>query len=201
MRFREVRDMEPEELRRLVRQPEGSNLEFKSNVPGSDTLAAHIAAFANTDGGTIVIGAREGGTIAGVDNMDRVQVQVGHALTAISPSVQVQTETVNVDEKAVIVLTVPKGQRPPYLASGRALQRDGAELAPLDAHRLLSHINGRAMSPDEYRDEITRLAQAFEVLNRELVAARSWKTKLPDMLIGGLVGAAISLGIALATGI
>jgi predicted HTH transcriptional regulator len=55
-----------ESLQQLIARGEGKALEFKSAVPNPQHLAREIAAFANSGGGTILLGVREDGSIPGV---------------------------------------------------------------------------------------------------------------------------------------
>lgn len=57
---------ERESLQQLISRGEGKALEFKSAIPSPQHLAREIAAFANSRGGTILLGVREDGTIPGV---------------------------------------------------------------------------------------------------------------------------------------
>ena len=120
--------MKPEELKKLVAQPESGELEFKSSLPDIGHLAAHISAFANTEGGRLVIGVRDDGNIVGLKDVDRARLRIEQALKAVSPSVQVVTETIGIDDKSVLVVTIPKGTRSPYLFAGKLFNRHGAQI-------------------------------------------------------------------------
>ena len=56
-----------EQLRLLLRRGESTTLEFKKNVPSPKVLARELSAFANTDGGLIILDVDEDGQIIGVD--------------------------------------------------------------------------------------------------------------------------------------
>lgn len=57
--------MDRRELEILVTQGEGSRLEFKRKVKHPDKIAREFVAFANTRGGTVLIGVGDDGTIYG----------------------------------------------------------------------------------------------------------------------------------------
>jgi len=40
---------------------------------------------------------------------------------------------------------------------------------------------------------VERLSRTIEILNFELIAAHNWKKETLDMLVGGIIGAIISL--------
>jgi predicted HTH transcriptional regulator len=53
------------ELEQLVELGEGISLEFKRRVPQPERIAKEIVALANTNGGRIVLGVSDDGTIEG----------------------------------------------------------------------------------------------------------------------------------------
>ena len=61
---------ERQSLEQLISQGEGRALEFKPAAPCPEHLARLIAAFANSGGGTILLGVREDGTVPGVFRSD-----------------------------------------------------------------------------------------------------------------------------------
>jgi len=193
--------MKPEELKKLVAQPESEELEFKSRLPDIGHLAHHISAFANTKGGRLVIGVRDNGNIVGLKNVDLAILRIKRVLRAVSPSLQVITETIRIDDKSVLVVTIPKGTKSPYLFAGQAYNRLGTQIKPITSQVLYSGITERAKSVDDFRTEIKHLSETIETLNQEIIASHSWKTKIIDMVIGGIIGAVISLVIYLALGL
>lgn len=60
---------EQQSLEQLISQGEGQALEFKAAVPSAEHLARLIAAFANSGGGTILLGVREDGSVPGVSSL------------------------------------------------------------------------------------------------------------------------------------
>jgi ATP-dependent DNA helicase RecG len=193
--------MNPEELRKLVTQPESEVLEFKVRLPDIMLLATIISAFANTNGGRLIIGVRGNGSIVGLDNLGHARLQIEQVLKIISPSIKVETETINIDGKSVLVVSVPKGDQSPYLAAGRVFQRVNDRIIPITSKVLYTDITKRANSLDDLQTEVKQLSMTIETLNHELIVARNWKTKLIDMIIGGIIGALISLLISLSSGL
>lgn len=53
------------DLRKLVRKGEGANLEFKRKATHPDKIAREIVAFANSQGGTLLVGVDDDGQIYG----------------------------------------------------------------------------------------------------------------------------------------
>ena len=75
----------------LLSQPEGQYIEFKRSA--SVGMAKDIVAFANTGGGTIVIGVNDNGDLTGVTNSNRQRSQVESIARNCDPPVAIKIET------------------------------------------------------------------------------------------------------------
>ncbi len=136
------------ELRERVSRWEDLHTEFKERVDNPDDLAASLVAFANTDGGQLVIGVRRDRTIVGVADADAEHRRVDMvAYNNCEPPLTVLQESVEVEGKRVVVVNVPKGAQLPYRTNrGRYYIRT---------------TSGRR---DASREELLRLFQATESL-------------------------------------
>ncbi len=110
--------MRHDELVAMIALGEDSTRQFKADVRNADSLASEMAAFANAEGGLILIGVADDGSIPGLSRADagRINQLISNAASHLvrSPLV-VQTENVAVGKgKIVIVLTVPRGIDKPY---------------------------------------------------------------------------------------
>lgn len=105
-------------LRKLISAGEDSGRQFKVDVTHAESLASEMAAFANTDGGTILIGVADDGSTPGLSLQDvsRVNQLIGNAASHLVRSpLTVRTENVALENRRiVIVLIVPKGMDKPY---------------------------------------------------------------------------------------
>lgn len=97
---------------------EDSTRQFKSDVKNADSLASEMAAFANTNGGTIFIGVADDGSTLGLSQQDvaRINQLISNGASHLVRSpLAVQTENVALETgRIVIVLTVSKGIDKPY---------------------------------------------------------------------------------------
>lgn len=97
---------------------EDSTRQFKADVKNAESLASEMAAFANTNGGTIFIGVADDGSTPGLSGYDvaRINQLISNAASHLVRSpLAVQTENVALENgRIVIVLTVPKGIDKPY---------------------------------------------------------------------------------------
>lgn len=120
--------MTPRELEQLVDLGEGISLEFKRRVPRPERIAKEILAFANTNGGRIVLGVSDDGTIEGFEHIAEQQFLLRQATEShCSPPVEYDTERIVVgDHQDVIVVTVPESPNKPHvLVSDPSANGDG----------------------------------------------------------------------------
>jgi ATP-dependent DNA helicase RecG len=106
------------ELRAQISLGEDSRRQFKRDVTNADSLAAEIAAFANSDGGSIFLGVVDDGSLSGLARADvkRINQLIGNAASQhVRSPLTVHTENIAVAKgRVVIVLTLPRGQDRPY---------------------------------------------------------------------------------------
>ncbi len=97
---------------------EDSIRQFKADIRNAESLASEMAAFANSEGGTLYIGVADNGTAPGLSRADvtRINQLISNAASQLVRSpLTVHTENVVLQNgNVVIVLTVPKGLDKPY---------------------------------------------------------------------------------------
>ncbi|MCY4610279.1 MAG: putative DNA binding domain-containing protein [Gammaproteobacteria bacterium] len=104
------------DLLTLIGQGEGAKLEFKRDGERPEKIAKEIVAFANINGGIVLIGVEDDGEIVGIHKsnlqawlMDTVIGQYIH------PSILPDYEEVMVEGKKVAIITIPQGSSKPYV--------------------------------------------------------------------------------------
>ena len=110
-----------DDLRRLAAMGEGRHLEFKNRVPRPDRLAREVIALANTDGGKVLLGVDDNGSVIGLKDADEELFALREALgPRVEPEVEVEVETVRVSRRRLaLVVDVPASHdRPHYLRPG-----------------------------------------------------------------------------------
>lgn len=110
--------MNLQELSQLVSLGEGRQLEFKRRVPRPERMAKEVIAMANTDGGRLLLGVDDDGSIVGVRDAEEEEFALTEALVAhCDPPVNFSTERVAVTgRRDVIIVNVPSsGSKPHYL--------------------------------------------------------------------------------------
>ncbi|MBN1104265.1 MAG: ATP-binding protein, partial [Deltaproteobacteria bacterium] len=73
--------MKLKELKTRISLGEDSRRQFKRDVTNADSLAAEMAAFANSEGGTIFLGVADDGTLPGLDraNVSRLNQLISNS--------------------------------------------------------------------------------------------------------------------------
>ena len=120
--------MNSEDIRKLLTMPESDVLEFKTHVPEAYLMGRIISAFANTKGGKLIIGVKDGGEIVGIDHPEHVESLLARALKRINPTVSVDADTIEIDGKNIYVITVHKGNNAPYFTFGKSYLRQGSAI-------------------------------------------------------------------------
>lgn len=105
-----------QQLKTLVARGEGTHLEFKKNTSNPQQVVRELIAFANTKGGTLLIGVSDQGAIPGVNHPDEELYPVVKLLkNRCRPFLKFKQEIiVTPKEKFVISLTVPASKRKPH---------------------------------------------------------------------------------------
>lgn len=137
--------MKRNELIETIALGEDSTRQFKADVRNAESLASDMAAFANTEGGLILIGVADDGSIPGLSSGDvkRVNQLISNAASQLVRSpLAVKTENVAVGHgKVVIILTVPKGMDKPYFdKNGVIWLKSGADKRRVNSKEELRRI-------------------------------------------------------------
>lgn len=108
--------MLPSELLILINQDEGAKLEFKRDDERPETMAKEIVAFANMNGGTILVGVEDDGLITGI-HRENLQAWLMDTVIGrhVHPFVLPDYEEVAVDEQRVAVIKIHQGTGKPYV--------------------------------------------------------------------------------------
>jgi len=101
--------MRQKELLEIITNGESSKIEFKEEGVHPNSLAEEIIAFANFEGGTILIGVDDTGTLKGCAKKDLEELIVNVCRNNVRPPLIPVIEKVMVDEKRIFTVTVPRG--------------------------------------------------------------------------------------------
>jgi ATP-dependent DNA helicase RecG len=107
------------ELYERIARWEDLHTKFKDWPVHPDDLAASLVAFANMDGGQLILGVANSGVIRGVEDSDRVTRNVDNvAVNNCEPLIAVVQEVLypsaSSHDRPVVVVNIPKGDMHPY---------------------------------------------------------------------------------------
>ena len=130
---------------------EGPTLEFKREW--TDSIKKTIVAFANSEGGTLLVGIDDGGDVVGVDDGDQCLVRIMQSAgNAIKPDVTLfmDAKVEDRDGKPVVRVEVRRGTARPYYLAEKGIRpegvyvRQGALSAPASEAAILAMIKEAA---------------------------------------------------------
>ncbi len=106
------------DLKQLIAQGEGLRLDFKQVIQNPRKIAKSMVSFANTQGGILLIGVRDNGSISGINSDEEIHMLELAASFYCKPEVQYSVEPVRIDGKTVLKVEIQKGNQQPYYSKG-----------------------------------------------------------------------------------
>ncbi|MBI2429523.1 MAG: ATP-binding protein [Ignavibacteriales bacterium] len=107
------------DVKMLIEEGEGFELEFKRKVSSPEKIAKTISAFANTNGGILLFGVDDDGSLVGVES-EKSEVDLIRQASEFycNPSIPVTIKFVPYNHKDIIVASVKEsGVKPHYLVN------------------------------------------------------------------------------------
>ena len=92
----------------LIREGENQELDFKHSINESKKIARSLAAFANTDGGKLLVGVRDNGSIAGVRSDEEFYMVQAAADLYCKPALKFETKVWEIEGKTILEVAIPK---------------------------------------------------------------------------------------------
>ncbi len=95
-------------IQKLIAQGEHQRLDFKFGITDQRKIARSMVAFSNTDGGTLLIGVKDNGVVAGVRTEEEYFMIEGAAAMYCRPEIQFEAKAWNEGGKKVLEIIIPK---------------------------------------------------------------------------------------------
>ena len=112
-------------IRALISEGEHVRQDFKFEISDSRKIARSLSAFANTEGGRLLIGVKDNGRIAGVRSEEEMYMVEAAAQVYCIPAVEVDMRVFRPEGRSVLVASVGPAVRKPVLVK----EEDGRRLA------------------------------------------------------------------------
>ena len=178
------------ELIEKIMLGEDSTIEFKREMPPQrNSLADEIAAFANTQGGIILIGIDDNREIVGIEpqNLDNVEKTIVEICEdSIEPAVPIFTEKLRIDDKNLLKIEVPRSLFVHKTSNGYfARQGSSKREMPTDqlARLLQSRSQARIIAFDEQLVPNTHKETLKESLYRRFITENATEDDIEDLLL------------------
>lgn len=133
------------ELLDIIGKGETSQVQFKANVTNEQSIAQEMVAFANTKGGTILIGVDDKTwDIIGLtdDDLRRLtNLLVNASSQHIKEPIFIETDTIEYEGKKVLIVSVPEGIAKPYKDNdGVIFMKNGANKRKVTSNEEISRL-------------------------------------------------------------
>ena len=100
----------------LIAQGEHQQLDFKFEVSDSKKIARTLSAFANTDGGRLLIGVKDNGNIAGVRSEEEFYMIEAASNMYTKPNVPFKATRWEINGKTILEIYIVPSDKKPHMA-------------------------------------------------------------------------------------
>lgn len=109
------------DLKALVSQGEGQHLEFKRRASSGEKIVRELIAFANTSGGTLLVGIGDDKTIPGLKYPEDESLILQQALEKVQPALTVHESWISIGNNRTVLQYViePSAERPHFIIDER----------------------------------------------------------------------------------
>lgn len=170
--------MTPEHLVSLLGQQPHATLEFLAGHATAEGIAETLAAFANSGGGTLLIGVTPSGVVTGLADPDDAERRALSALLLVEPPLAggvALPELHEHDGHSLLVVEVPGNLEGVYRVGARYLRREEAGNQPMTTQALRDTILARRDAPFE-----RRVPDGAEPRDLSRSAIEQYLDRLPD---------------------
>ena len=108
--------MKKHPLEELIEQGEHQQQDFKFEISDSKKIARTLSAFANTDGGRLLIGVKDNGHISGVKSDEEYYMIEAASQIYTRPQVSFSAKHWDINGKCVLEIDIEPGTEKPYFA-------------------------------------------------------------------------------------
>lgn len=152
-------------IHRLISEGEHVHQDFKFEISDARKIAKSISAFANTEGGRLLVGVKDNGKIAGVRSEEEIYMIEAAAQRYCQPPVDIHTYIYKVEGKDVLEVVIDESPQKPVYALD-AEERKWAYVRIKDENILASpiHLNIWRHNRTEEKIVVTYTPREQEVL-------------------------------------
>jgi predicted HTH transcriptional regulator len=167
-------------LLKRISYGESQTLDFKFAVSDSRKIARSMSAFANTDGGSLLIGVKDNGRLAGIRSEEEIYMAEAAATMHCKPEVHFSSVLYQIQNKEILEIIIPAKKDELTLAPNEQ-GKHVAYLRYRDANYIAGNIYERVwksrrtkanthLKISEYHKAIMELMERKGIVSLELVA-------------------------------
>lgn len=144
-------------INELVGTGENELIEFKSSF--NDEAQETVGAFANTNGGTVLIGISNNGSVVGIDIGKKTLEDIANRIQeSTDPRIQPSISVVNYDDKSIVIISVNPIMLGPVSIRGRYFRRVGKTNQRMSHDEVMQRMKlSSGFSWDSYIEPTARL--------------------------------------------
>lgn len=103
-------------IKDIISTGENQRLDFKFEISDSKKIARTFVAFANTEGGKLLIGVKDNGVISGIRSEEEYYMVEAAAEMYCKPEIVFKSKEWTIDGKTILEITIPKSKKKPHYA-------------------------------------------------------------------------------------
>ncbi|MDI3526542.1 MAG: hypothetical protein PWR03_725 [Tenuifilum sp.] len=145
----------------LISRGEGLTLDFKHSITDSRKIARSLVAFANTAGGTLLIGVKDNGNIAGVNSDEEYYMVEAASQLYCKPEVPFEVVRWDINEKTILEVKVKPSKRKPHKAPDKS-GKYKAYIRINDQNIVASHVQLKIWKAQKSKKPINMLLGEVE---------------------------------------
>jgi predicted HTH transcriptional regulator len=107
-------------IKSLIQTGENQHLDFKFEISDAKKIARTFSAFANSGGGTLLIGVKDNGRISGIRTEEEIYMAEAAAHLYCKPAVNFKIRKWFVDGRVVLEIEIPASASRPHFAKNES---------------------------------------------------------------------------------
>ena len=107
-------------IQQLVAEGEHCHQDFKFEISDARKIARSLSAFANTEGGRLLVGVKDNGKIAGIRSEDEIYMIEAAANMYCQPQVEYETQTYVAEGRTILMVRIEEASTKPIYALDEA---------------------------------------------------------------------------------
>ena len=187
---------EPSDVEQWMRNGESQTIEFKGTIPSVLGLAQVLGAFANAQGGVILIGVHEAPPrVTGITSWPQLGSIFDRALADLKPVPSTMLHQVRMPNGRVVGVIVVRSSKTLVVSSAGAYIRRGDRTLAMDRDEVQAKLTsqGQLPNPHEVADQYATLTSSITDLSDKVSYWQSWRGQWKGWLISALIGAVVGM--------